>query len=277
MIRAYLLGSGDRRLLERGRGSAASPSGTAVAGCAAAARGRCLTQFHRLLVDEAGTDLLEQHVELTRNAEPRSYGSHVQLAGTEVQENGCALVQKRLDVDQLTRPILFREDTLAEIEASGFRLVRARGSGQILRRGAAEDPRLIGHGNRTGGLEGCPIVITVLSRGGGFIETDQDLSELDPPIRLNHDNLASRRSRARLRKRAESPDMAHNAVADQIRQFTHRPSPPVDQGAISQLSKQPRKRRIQTIVSVGRSRSIMLVFAPDIISLIILKMGKFEG
>jgi hypothetical protein len=83
-----------------------------------------------------------------------------------------AVIEQRLDVDELPRPVPFLEDALAQRKAiwpQGFGTMRA---GQVLRAGSAKHALPFG-------------------RWWRLIQTDQDLTQLDPSVRLDHDDLTA--------------------------------------------------------------------------------------
>ena len=121
-----------------------------------------------------GPDGLEHDVEVARHAEPCAQRGGVEPMGAEIMQDGGAVVEHRLDVDQLPGPVAFAEDPLAECEAfrpHGLGMPRAI---QVFGAGRPDD------------------ALTIDGRGlVGPIQREEDLTELDPPIRLDHDGLAS--------------------------------------------------------------------------------------
>jgi hypothetical protein len=97
-------------------------------------RGASITRLAR----EVGADRFEHDVEVAGHAEPRAQERNVKLMRTEIMEDRDTAVEQRLDVDELPRPVLFLEDTLANGESIRQDRFRATGEGQVLRAGAAK-------------------------------------------------------------------------------------------------------------------------------------------
>ena len=156
-----------------------------------------------------GPDRFEYDVEVARHAEPRPQRRGVELMRAEVMKDGGTVIEHRLDVDELPGPVPFPEDPLAERKAVGPHGFGVPGASQVFRAGRPDYPLPIGGWDR-----------------GGPIEREEDLTQLDPPIRLDHDGLTAPQRTVALRRRPEPRHVPHHAISDQIRMFPHGRSPP---------------------------------------------------
>ena len=146
-------------------------------------------------------------------------------------EDRDAAVEQRLDIDELPRPIPFLEHTLTESEATRAYLLRGpSGPGPPGRPG---EERSAGQPKEPGRIHRRPAEARVIAFWAArAIMRDQDFSELQAAMRLDHHDLAPLEGGVALRKSGESPYLTHDAVADQIRVLAHSPlpSPWVDAG-----------------------------------------------
>src|SRR5262249_6767924 len=76
------------------------------------------------------------------------------------------------------------------------------GLGSILRSGESQHPGPLG-------------------RCRGFLQADQNLTELDSTIRRDHDELTTLQWRSVILESPEPPDVSHETVADQVRLLAH--------------------------------------------------------
>jgi hypothetical protein len=101
-----------------------------------------MRSFVLCAVFDIGSDGLKHHVEVALDAESCSPRRDVEPMRTEVMEDRGAAVEKRLDVDQLPRPISLVEDTLAKRKAIRPRLFRMLRLREIPGIGQAQHTRL---------------------------------------------------------------------------------------------------------------------------------------
>jgi hypothetical protein len=121
-----------------------------------------------------------------------------------------AAVQQGLDVDQFEGPDPFVEDATARGEASVSVLFGQSGALEVIGAGGAEHPR-------------GPVTRRRARLFLPGLDFQQDLAQLAPAMRADHDLLATL---VPGRIRPESSHSGHQAISDQIRTFhldPHRP------------------------------------------------------
>jgi hypothetical protein len=172
----------------------------------------------RLRVFRLTAEGFEHDVKVTGGAESRAERLMLELTRTEVVEHGTLPVQERLDVEELERPAFFPEDALAECKTSRLDCVCMFRTRQVVFSGGTEHARL------ASGLE--PARVAFLRRFVGafrktwLIEMDQDFAQLDASMRLDHDGLTTVKRACRRRIGAESRNVSHGSVANQIGQLS---------------------------------------------------------
>ncbi len=171
------IATGMRRLRMIGRCLVRWPSGPApAAGAAAPASAAVLVgRVGIFLLDlGVGPDRLEDHVEIAGHAEPRPQRRGVEPMGAEVMQDGGTVIEHRFDVDELPGPVPFPEDTLAECEAFRADRFGVPGAYHVIRTGRPDHSLPVGGRDRV-----------------GPVQRQEDLTQLDPPIRLDHNRLAA--------------------------------------------------------------------------------------
>jgi len=200
----------------RGSCAPAAPTGATIARAATGFAAVPMSVLVRCVGLEVGPDGLKHHVEVARDAEPRAERGNVHRLGTKVMEHRGAVIEQRLDVDELPRPIPVLEHTLAESEATRAYLLRSVRAGQVLRAGQAKYALPVNRGSRFG------ILARRASRRRAIMR-DQNFSQLQAAMRLDHHDLAPLEGGVALRKSGESPYVTHDAIADQVRVLAHSP------------------------------------------------------
>jgi hypothetical protein len=82
----------------------------------------------------------EHHIEVVGRAEGREKSFHFEMMRSQIVEDGPALVEQGLDVDQFQGPDTVPEDLLTEGEASRTFQVHLSGAFQVLGTGGPENP-----------------------------------------------------------------------------------------------------------------------------------------
>jgi hypothetical protein len=148
-------------------------------------------------------DRFEEDVQVGVRTEGLEEARGVEVVGAEVVDHRPAAVQQGLDVDQLEGPDPFVEDATARGEASLSVVLGQSGALEVIGDGGAEQPRGAVTRRRVR-----------LFRAG--LDFQQDLAQLAPSMRADHDLLATL---VPGRIRPESSHSGHQAISDQIRTY----------------------------------------------------------
>jgi hypothetical protein len=157
----------------------------------------------RLGLRDVEADRFEEDVQVGIRTEGLEEARGVEVVGAEVVDHRPAAVQQGLDVDQLEGPDPFVEDATARGEASLSVVLGQSGAFQVLGAGGAEHPR--------GSVTRC---WAHLFRRR--LDLQQDLAQLAPAMRADHDLLATL---VPGRICPESSHSGHQAISDQIRTY----------------------------------------------------------
>ena len=90
--------------------------------------------FHPVI----GADRLEDDVKIACAADLRAKECQVKITRAEVMNDCGLLIEQRLDVDDLQRPVLLAADSLADLISLGPKLRRAAGIFQVLSTGGTQ-------------------------------------------------------------------------------------------------------------------------------------------
>jgi hypothetical protein len=85
-----------------------------------------------------GADRLEDDVKVASAADLRAKEGEVKITRAEVMNDCGLLIEQRLDVDDLQRPVLLAADSLADLISLGPKLRRAAGIFQVLSTGETQ-------------------------------------------------------------------------------------------------------------------------------------------
>jgi len=155
------------------------------------------------LLGGISADRLEHQVEIVPRAAGREQPRVIEMRGAEIVEDGPALVDQDLDVNQLHRLMAVFQEALAEGEAAGAFAIGPAGAFEIFGAGSPEDPRR----GRPGGD---------VSRIRRSRDLEEDLAQLGASMRTDDDRLAAFEIDG---VRIEPPHVMHHAEANQVRVF----------------------------------------------------------
>src|ERR1017187_9510461 len=139
---------------------------------------------------------------------------------TEVVQDGGLAVEKWFDIEELPRPARFLENAPTATEPSRTRLARILCTRQVLGRGRTKNVRHVGL-DRGGIVTGPWLDVAPGAGHSSLVEKHQHFPQLHASMRLNHDGLTPIQRAAATGMTAESPDVSHDAIANQVSQLHH--------------------------------------------------------
>jgi hypothetical protein len=136
---------------------------------------------------------LETYIEVVRRPKPCTNCCRIELMRAEIVEDERAVIQQSLDVDKLPRPVELLENALTKLEATGSLLRSWVNVGDLI--GGSQAQYFWSRALRrrlamVAASKSVLIAERAASRGTGGFHHGEDFPQFDPPVGLDHDDLA---------------------------------------------------------------------------------------